>query len=58
VVLAAGGRFYYAKDATLLGSSFARIHGSEAAARFRALKQKLDPGNVLQTDLARRLGVV
>lgn len=55
VVLDAGGRFYYAKDATLLGSSFERIHGSEAVATFRALKARLDPENVLQSDLSRRL---
>jgi FAD/FMN-containing dehydrogenase len=58
VVLDAGGRFYYAKDATLLASSFTRIHGSEAVARFGELKARLDPRGVLQTDLARRLGVV
>jgi hypothetical protein len=28
------------------------------AAQFQALKQELDAGSVLQTDLARRLGVV
>src|SRR5690606_27350172 len=58
VVLSANGRFYYAKDATLLDSSFPRIHGTDAVARFRALKARLDPRNVLQTDLARRLRVV
>lgn len=56
-VLDVGGRFYYAKDATLTPSSFVRIHGDEAVAKFRALRQRLDPGGVLQTDLARRLGV-
>ena len=55
VVLEAGGRFYYAKDATLLSSSFERIHGGEAVAAFRALKQRLDPRSVLNTDLSRRL---
>ncbi|MCC7062246.1 MAG: hypothetical protein IT456_05535 [Planctomycetes bacterium] len=57
VVLEAGGRFYYAKDAVLLASSFARVHGDEAAAKFRALKQKWDPDRRLQTDLSRRMGV-
>lgn len=57
VVLDAGGRFYYAKDAVLLESSFARIHGDPAVASFRALKQRWDPDCLLQTDLARRLGV-
>ncbi len=55
VVLDAGGRFYYAKDATLVGSSFERIHGAEAVATFRDLKSRLDPDWVLQTGLSRRL---
>ncbi len=57
IVLEAGGRFYYAKDAVLLASSFARIHGVEAVAQFRALKQRLDPTSMLQTDLSRRLAL-
>lgn len=57
VVLTAGGRFYYAKDAVLLASSFARVHGEPTVARFRELKQRLDPDRLLQTDLSRRLGV-
>ena len=57
VVLAAGGRFYYAKDAVLQAWSFPRIHGDGAVARFRELKQRLDPQHLLQTDLSRRLGV-
>jgi len=55
VVLEAGGRFYYAKDAVLLESSFEQIHGSEAVAGFRALKERCDPSGLLQTDLSRRL---
>ncbi len=57
VVLDAGGRFYYAKDAVLESSSFPRIHGENAVTQFRALKARLDPQGLLQTDLARRLGV-
>lgn len=57
LVLEAGGRFYYAKDAVLLASSFARVHGDAATAAFRSLKQRLDPEQMLQTDLSRRLGV-
>ena len=56
-MLEAGGRFYYAKDAVLLASSFARVHGEPAVARFRELKQKWDPERLLQTDLSRRMGV-
>lgn len=57
VVLDAGGRFYYAKDAMLLASSFPRIHGADAVSRFRALKGRCDPDGMLQTDLSRRMGV-
>jgi len=57
LVLDAGGRFYYAKDAVLTESSFARVHGAEAVGGFRALKQQWDPGGFFQTDLSRRLGV-
>ncbi len=57
VVLGAGGRFYYAKDAVLLASSFAQVHGADVVDRFRALKSHLDPDRLLQTDLSRRLGV-
>ena len=55
VVLDAGGRFYYAKDAVLEASSFSRIHGDDAARQFRAMKQRLDPQGLLSTDLSRRL---
>lgn len=58
VVLEAGGRFYYAKDATLTDSSFARIHGGGAVEQFRALKSRLDPANKLQSELSQRLGVL
>lgn len=57
IVLEAGGRFYYAKDAVLAASSFPRVHGEAAVAKFRALKAKWDPDRLLQTDLATRLGV-
>lgn len=55
LVLDAGGRFYYAKDSTLLPSSFERIHGSDAVVAFRDLKRRLDPQHLLQTDLSRRI---
>ncbi len=57
LVLDAGGRFYYAKDAVLLASSFSRIHGEEAVSTFRTLKQRFDPAGILQSDLSRRIGV-
>ncbi len=55
LVLDAGGRFYYAKDAVLEQPSFERVHGAEVAQRFLALKNRCDPHCILQTDLSRRL---
>lgn len=56
-VLAAGGRFYYAKDLTLLPSCPEKIHGASALSKFRALKRRHDPANILQSDLAKRLEI-
>ena len=55
IVLAAGGRFYFAKDSTLTVDVVARYLGDETLQRFRALKQRCDPHRLLQTDLYRRL---
>ncbi len=55
MVLEAGGRFYYAKDATLDSTAFPRIHGADAVAEFRRLKARCDPQGILQSDLSRRL---
>jgi len=54
-VLAAGGRFYFAKDSTLTPDQARRMFPAENLARFRALKRELDPDNLLQTALSRRL---
>lgn len=55
VVLAAGGRFYFAKDSTLTRESFASVVAEERAQRFLALKRACDPEGILVTDLARRV---
>lgn len=55
VVLEAGGRFYFAKDATLETENAHRIWPAEDLARFRRLKQDLDPLGLLQSNLSRRL---
>jgi FAD/FMN-containing dehydrogenase len=55
VVLAAGGRFYFAKDSTLDSKTAEAYLGSRALEQFFALKRRCDPENLLQTDLARRL---
>jgi len=55
LVLDHGGRFYYAKDLTLPPGVPERMYPEDTLRRFRALKREVDPGNLLQTDLARRV---
>ena len=55
IVLDAGGRFYFAKDSALHQFSAAEAVGADRAARFFALKQQMDPENILQTNLSRRI---
>ena len=54
-VIAAGGRFYFAKDSTLHHSRLTSFLAEQRVQTFLALKQKHDPENLLQTDLFRRL---
>ena len=54
-VLAHGGRFYYAKDSVLTAEQFRANHAPGAIEQFLALKARVDPKNVLQTDQWRRL---
>jgi FAD/FMN-containing dehydrogenase len=53
-VVEAGGRFYPAKDSTLDRATYERSLGARLH-RFRALKAALDPDDLLQTELSRRL---
>ncbi|CAN5498602.1 FAD-binding oxidoreductase [soil metagenome] len=55
VVVAAGGRFYFAKDSTLRPKDIQASLGTETLDRFRQLKQELDPANLLTSGLAQRL---
>lgn len=55
MVLAAGGRFYFAKDSTLRPADVRTFLGEETLARFREIKAQLDPDGVLTSELARRL---
>lgn len=55
IVLDAGGRFYFAKDATLTAGAARRFLPEENLARFLELKRRCDPENTLQTNLSRRL---
>ena len=53
-VLSAGGRFYFAKDATM-HSGTAKAYLGDAFEKFIAIKKELDPGGLFQTSLSRRI---
>ena len=55
VGLDAGGRFYLAKDSTLTSEGFKTAYPAENLSRFLELKRELDPDDLFQTDLSRRL---
>ena len=50
-VLAAGGRFYFAKDAVLRPADVEQAYGRDRLDRFVALKRQLDPHHLLSSDL-------
>lgn len=55
IVLEAGGRFYFAKDSTLTAENARRFLGEETLERFNALRARLDPEGLLQTELSKRV---
>lgn len=55
IVLKYGGRFYFAKDATLRPGTADRFFPLENLAQFRKLKAKLDPNGILSSNLYRRI---
>ncbi len=55
VVLAHGGRFYFAKDLVLPRGVVERMFPRERLAAFLRLKRELDPESLLETDLFRRV---
>lgn len=54
IALDAGGRFYFAKDSTLTSEDVRMYLGEKTVKKFKQLKNKYDPDDVLQTDLYRR----
>lgn len=57
LVLEAGGRFYFAKDATLRPADVEAFLGEEALDCYRQLKARFDPEAILDSGLARRVGL-
>ena len=55
IVLNAGGRFYFAKNSETTPETARRFLGDETIERFRALKKRTDPDNLLESDLYRRV---
>jgi FAD/FMN-containing dehydrogenase len=55
IVLDAGGRFYFAKNSETSAASARAFLGEETMARFKELKQRCDPENLLESDLFRRV---
>jgi FAD/FMN-containing dehydrogenase len=55
IVFEAGGKFYFAKDSTLQRGSAKLFLGEAPISKLMALKQRLDPDMLLQSDLSRRI---
>lgn len=55
VVLAGGGKFYFAKDLVIGQQDMVAMFPTEKLAAFLKLKRELDPETLLQTDLSRRV---
>jgi len=55
IVLNAGGRFYFAKNSETSAESARTFLGDEVIAKFKKLKKRCDPNNLLESDLYRRV---
>ncbi len=55
LVIMAGGRFYFAKDALLTNTLYRQSIGNAAVEAFLSLKQLYDPENLFQSNLFRRV---
>jgi FAD/FMN-containing dehydrogenase len=55
IVLDVGGRFYFAKNSETSAESARRFLGEDVVKRFRMLKKRCDPHNLLESDLYRRI---
>jgi len=55
MVLQAGGRFYFAKNSETLPKTALTFFGGETIEKFRVLKKRCDPDNLLESNLYRRV---
>jgi len=55
IVLDAGGRFYFAKNSETSAGAARAFLGEETIQKFKELKQRCDPDNLLESDLFRRV---
>lgn len=55
MVVEAGGRFYFAKNSETSAEIARKFLGDETISRFKALKKRCDPENLLESDLFRRV---
>ena len=55
IVLDAGGRFYFAKNSETSAEAARKFLGEQTIQKFKELKKRCDPGNLLESDLFRRV---
>ena len=55
IVLKGGGRFYFAKNSETSAEAAHAFLGEETLVKFKKLKQRCDPNNLLESDLYRRV---
>jgi len=55
IAIEAGGRFYFAKNSETSAETARKFLGEETIAKFKQLKHRCDPNNLLESDLFRRV---
>lgn len=55
IVLANGGRFYFAKNSETTAETALAFYGEDTVKKFKRLKKRCDPNGLLESDLYRRI---
>ena len=55
IVIANGGRFYFAKNSETSAETAKAFYGEETVTKFKKLKKRCDPHGLLESDLYRRI---